>query len=135
MTTPLIVDDEPLQRLAVRMILERQPGLTLVGDAVIAPGLTRRLLDTFAHRLHSPVPDRNHDDSGRLHHLTRRERDVLARVASGRSNGEIAEDLHLAETTIKSHVSRILAKIAARTRVQAVAFAYGAGLVRPVLHM
>ncbi|MFE4962680.1 response regulator [Streptomyces sp. NPDC056660] len=225
MTTLLIVDDESPQRLAVRMILERQPGLTVVGetgngseavrmasalqpdivlmdvhmpgmdgaeatrrivdsgsrsrvlvlttfdleerdykalragasdfllkdarpeeliaavhavargDAVIAPDLTRKLLDTFAHRLHSPVPDQDHDDSGRLYHLTGREREVLTRVASGRSNGEIAEDLHLAETTIKSHVSRVLAKIGARTRVQAVAFAYEAGLVRPDLRM
>ncbi|AZQ40675.1 LuxR family transcriptional regulator [Streptomyces cyaneochromogenes] len=60
---------------------------------------------------------------------------MLARVASVRSNGEIAEDLHLAETTIKSHVSSILAKIGALTRVQAVAFAYDVGLVRPVPHM
>lgn len=166
MTTLLIVDDESPQRLAVRMILERQPGLTVVGetgngseavrmasalqpdivlmdvhmpgmdgteatgrivdsgsrsrvlvlttfdleervykalragasgfllkdarpeeliaavhavargDAVIAPSLTRKLLDTFAQRLHSPVPDQDHDDSGRLHHLTGREREV-----------------------------------------------------------
>ncbi|MFM9441145.1 hypothetical protein [Streptomyces acidiscabies] len=48
---------------------------------LIAPSLTRELLGTFAHRLHSPVPDQDHDDSGRLHHLTGREREVLARVA------------------------------------------------------
>ncbi|MDN3026103.1 LuxR C-terminal-related transcriptional regulator [Streptomyces sp. S.PB5] len=63
-----------------------------------------------------------------------RKNQFLARVASGRSNAENAEDLHLAETTIKSHVSSILATAGVRTRIQAVAFAYEAGLVRPVLH-
>ncbi|WP_435859123.1 response regulator transcription factor [Streptomyces neyagawaensis] len=111
MTTLLIVDEEPLPRPAVRVILGRHP---------------------FAHRLERSVPDQDHDDSGRLHHLTGREGEVLARVASGRSDGEIADDLHLAEATVKSHVSSILAKIGAGTRDQAVAFAYEVGLVGTV---
>jgi DNA-binding NarL/FixJ family response regulator len=97
------------------------------GDAVISPGLTRKLIDAFSNRL----PGHTGDQEKRLAVLTEREREVLTVVASGYSNAEVAEHLHLAETTVKSHVSRILAKIGARDRVQAVIFAYDAGLVRP----
>ncbi|MCA1271042.1 response regulator transcription factor [Streptomyces sp. 7G] len=97
------------------------------GDAVISPGLTRKLIDTFSDRLpgHSPQQQQ------RLTQLSDREREVLTAIASGWTNGEIAERLHLAESTVKSHISRILPKIAARDRVQAVIFAYDTGLVSP----
>ncbi|MEU2907927.1 response regulator transcription factor [Streptomyces globisporus] len=97
------------------------------GDAVIAPGLTRRLLDTFADRM----PGRTLEQNERLSTLTEREREVLTAMATGRSNTEIASQLSLAESTVKTHVSRVLAKLGARDRVQAVIFAYDAGLVRP----
>ncbi|MDR6981133.1 DNA-binding NarL/FixJ family response regulator [Streptomyces sp. 3330] len=99
-----------------------------VGDAVISPSLTRKLIDTFGDRLpggHSPQQQR------RLDGLTQREREVLTAIAGGWTNTEIAERLHLAESTVKSHIGRILAKIDARDRVQAVIFAYDTGLVRP----
>ncbi|RMB87025.1 response regulator transcription factor [Streptomyces shenzhenensis] len=97
------------------------------GDAVISPGLTRKLIDTFSDRLpgHSPQQQQ------RLAHLSDREREVLTAIATGWTNGEIAERLHLAESTVKSHITRILPKIGARDRVQAVIFAYDTGLVRP----
>ncbi|MGW0941441.1 response regulator [Streptomyces sp. NPDC002623] len=97
------------------------------GDAVIAPGLTRRLLDSFTDRL----PGRTPDQERQLSSLTQREREVLTAIASGWSNIEIGERLNLAESTVKTHVSRILAKIGVRDRVQAVIFAYDTGLVRP----
>jgi DNA-binding NarL/FixJ family response regulator len=94
------------------------------GDAVVAPRITRRLLDTFAHRLPGPgVLD------PRVDRLTNREREVLVEVARGLSNTEIAATLHLAEGTVKTHLSRILVKLELRDRVQAVVFAYEAGLV------
>ncbi|GAB7110907.1 response regulator transcription factor [Streptomyces phaeofaciens JCM 4814] len=97
------------------------------GDAVISPGLTRKLIDNFSDRLpgHSP------QQQSRLADLTPREREVLTAMATGWTNGEIAERLHLAESTVKSHIGRILTKIDARDRVQAVIFAYDTGLVRP----
>ncbi|MFF3379489.1 response regulator [Streptomyces sp. NPDC002680] len=97
------------------------------GDAVISPGVTRKLIDTFTSRRAGPAP--GHEL--RLADLTDREREVLTAMAGGANNTEIAERLHLAESTVKSHVSRILAKIGARDRVQAVIFAYDVGLVRP----
>jgi DNA-binding NarL/FixJ family response regulator len=97
------------------------------GNAVIAPGLTRKLLDTFADRLpgHTPAQERQLDA------LSNREREVLSGVASGWTNSEIADHLSLAESTVKAHVTHVLAKIGARDRVQAVIFAYDTGLVRP----
>nr|BFE57258.1 response regulator transcription factor [Dactylosporangium thailandense] len=98
------------------------------GDAVIAPALTRRLLDAFAHHLGGaarPAPD------PRLDTLTDREREILVAIGNGCTNGEIAERLVLAESTVKNHVGRVLAKIGARDRVQAVIIAYDLGLTRP----
>ncbi|MEU6251056.1 response regulator transcription factor [Streptomyces sp. NPDC047043] len=97
------------------------------GDAVITPALTRALIDAVRTQ---PVLRPLTGEAG-LATLTERERDVLTAVASGWSNTEIAVRLSIAPTTVKSHVSHILAKIGARARVQAVAFAYESGLVRP----
>ena len=96
------------------------------GDALLAPGVTRRLIAEFA-RLGAPraASRRNLDD------LTDRETEVLALVARGMSNAEIAAHLVLSEQTVKTHVSRILMKLALRDRAQAVVFAYESGLIRP----
>jgi DNA-binding NarL/FixJ family response regulator len=98
------------------------------GDAVVSPRITRRLLETFAH--HLPGGDTSADDQ-RLERLTSREREVLVEVGRGLSNTEIAAGLHLAEATVKTHLSRILLKLELRDRVQAVVFAYETRLVRP----
>lgn len=97
------------------------------GDAVIAPASTRRLLD----HLVTALPASRAAADGTLDALTAREREVLELMARGRSNGEIATDLVVAEATVKTHVNRILAKLEVRDRVQAVVAAYEAGLVRP----
>ena len=98
------------------------------GDAVVAPRVTRRLLDTFARRL--PTTAQKSRDQ-RLAQLTDRERDVLQALALGQSNQEIAASLVLSEATVKTHVSRILTKLDVRDRVQAVIFAYETRLVEP----
>ena len=96
------------------------------GDALLAPGVTRRLIAEFA-RLGAPraASRKNLED------LTERETEVLALVARGMSNAEIAAHLVVAEQTVKTHVSRVLMKLALRDRAQAVVFAYESGLVRP----
>jgi len=100
------------------------------GDAVIAPALTRRLLDAFAHHLDG-APEGQASADPRLDTLTDREREILVAIGRGWTNGEIAERLVLSESTVKTHVGRVLAKIGARDRVQAVIFAYDRGLTRP----
>jgi DNA-binding NarL/FixJ family response regulator len=103
------------------------------GDAVIAPSSTRRLLEHLMTTLPAP-PALDGEQIGAetaLERLTDREREVLVLMARGRSNSEIAGDLFVAEVTVKTHVGRILAKLAVRDRVQAVVFAYEMGLVRP----
>ncbi|MFF7639609.1 response regulator [Streptomyces canus] len=219
MTTVLVADDQPLQRMGVRMLLEGTPGLTPVGeaghgaeavrmaaelrpdvvlmdirmpgmdgieatrrivaaggrtrvlivttfdldeyayeglragaggfllkdarpeelvagihavatgDAVVAPRLTRRLLDAYTHRALAPADTPSAQDP-RLQTLTDREREVLVAIGRGRTNAEIAEHLVLTESTVKKHVGRVLAKIGARDRIQAVITAYDTGLVR-----
>jgi DNA-binding NarL/FixJ family response regulator len=99
------------------------------GDAVVAPAMTRRLLDTFTRQL-GPAPG-TAGDTDRLAMLSAREREVLLGMASGLTNSEIATQLVLSESTVKTHVSRVLAKTGARDRVHAVIIAYDAGLVRP----
>ncbi|GHH28299.1 response regulator [Streptomyces lanatus] len=104
------------------------------GDAVVAPALTRRLLDAYVHHLPTKNPtadDQPTDLDSRLATLTDREREILTVVGRGWTNTEIATRLHLAESTVKTHVGRILAKTASRDRVQAVILAYDTGLVKP----
>ncbi|MGH3712355.1 MAG: response regulator [Micromonosporaceae bacterium] len=97
------------------------------GEAVVAPRILRRLLDKFADHLPDPsaTPPRQFDD------LTQREREVLVLVAKGLSNSEIAAELHVSETTVKTHVGHLLTKLGLRDRVQAVVLAYESGLIRP----
>jgi DNA-binding NarL/FixJ family response regulator len=100
------------------------------GDAVVSPRVTRRLLEEYAHVL----PVSGAQQAGRypqLSALTEREREVLAAVAHGLSNTEIAASLSVSEATVKSHVGRILAKLGLRDRVQIVVLAYESGLMRP----
>ena len=94
------------------------------GDAVVAPSTTRRLLDHVAPTL-SPTPG-EHDP--RLALLTEREREVLLEVATGATNAEIAQNLYMAEGTVKTHIGRLLTKLQARDRVGLVLFAYENGL-------
>ncbi|WP_019074758.1 LuxR C-terminal-related transcriptional regulator [Streptomyces hokutonensis] len=101
--------------------------IVATGDAVITPGLTRALIDAVCEQ-RTPYPLDQHTGSDAF---TGRERDVLLAVASGWSNAEIAARLCIAPATVKSHVSHILAKIRARSRVQAVTYAYESGLVQP----
>jgi DNA-binding NarL/FixJ family response regulator len=97
------------------------------GDALLAPSVTRRLLDRVRDRLPGPSADADH----RLRELTERERDVFRLVARGLSNREIADELSLAEPTVKTHVSHVLLKLELRDRAGAVVLAYETGLVRP----
>ncbi|MEV3871117.1 response regulator transcription factor [Streptomyces sp. NPDC049906] len=101
------------------------------GDAVVAPGLTRRLLDAYARHLPDPAARDTAATDDRLASLTQRELEVLTVVGQGWTNPEIAARLHLAESTVKTHVGRILAKTGARDRIQAVILAYDTKLVRP----
>lgn len=97
------------------------------GDAVVAPTVTRRLLDSFSDNLGAPDPRAN----AQIDQLTEREREVFRLMARGRSNSEIAAELYVSETTVKTHVGNVLSKLGLRDRVQAVVFAYESGLVRP----
>ena len=100
------------------------------GDAVISPRVTRRLLEEYAQVL--PLsPGQREQRFPQLAALTEREREVLIAVARGLSNTEIAASLFVSEATVKSHVGRILSKLALRDRVQVVVLAYEAGLIQP----
>jgi DNA-binding NarL/FixJ family response regulator len=96
------------------------------GDALLAPEITRRMIEDYVRR---PRPRSAAPPA--LAELTARERQVLELIARGRSNAEIAAELFLSEPTVKTHVSRILAKLGLRDRVQAVVLAYESGLVQP----
>ena len=116
-----LLKDAPTRQLvdAIRIVAE--------GEALLAPAITRRLIERFARQPPPPpggVP-------AAFSELTARELEVLELIARGRSNGEIAEALVISDATVKSHVNRVLAKLGARDRVQLVVAAYEQGLVVP----
>jgi DNA-binding NarL/FixJ family response regulator len=113
-----LLKDRPPEELvaAVRVIA--------AGEALLAPSVTRRLIEEFA--LRAPTASRTELDE-----LTEREREVLVLMARGLSNAEIARALFVAETTVKTHVGRVLHKLRLRDRAQAVVLAYESGLVKP----
>lgn len=122
----LLKDAPPEQLLgAIRTVYE--------GDAVIAPSATRRLLEQMIPRLEAGHAGGVAEPGGvyaeKLALLTARERELLLLMARGLSNGEMTQELFVSEATVKTHVSHILAKLGARDRVQAVIFAYEAGLM------
>jgi DNA-binding NarL/FixJ family response regulator len=125
---------EALRAGASGFLLKRTPAADLIagirvvaaGEALLAPSVTRRLIDRFAHG-----PATRQTDARALEEITEREREVLALVARGLSNAEIAEQLVLSEGTVKTHVKRIFMKLDLRDRTQAVIFAYDVGLVEP----
>jgi DNA-binding NarL/FixJ family response regulator len=96
------------------------------GETLLAPAVTRRLIERYVRR---PSADTVHRE--RFAELTERELEVLHLIVRGLSNAEIGAELHLSEATVKTHVTRILAKLAVRDRVQAVVLAYESGLVEP----
>lgn len=115
-----LLKDTPPERLidAVHVVA--------AGEALLAPSVTRRLVEQFsaaAPAAATPAPG--------LDQLTERESEVLQAMARGMSNAEIAEALYVGETTVKTHVGRVLMKLAVRDRVQAVVVAYESGIVRP----
>jgi DNA-binding NarL/FixJ family response regulator len=97
------------------------------GDALLAPSVTRRVIEEFVRR----PPDSVRSVPPELEELTDRELEVLQLIAKGLSNAEIAKELFVSDTTVKTHVARILMKLRLRDRVQAVVFAYESGLVQP----
>ncbi|MET8687885.1 response regulator transcription factor [Streptomyces sp. NPDC004732] len=137
MLTTFDVDDyvyEALRAGASGFLLKDAPPADLIsavrvvaaGEALLAPSVTRRLIADFAAL--RPAPRK---DALRLNGLTPRETEVLALIARGLSNQEIADRLVLAEQTVKTHIGRVLSKLGLRDRAQAVIFAYESGLVTP----
>jgi len=114
-----LLKDRPPEELveAIRIVAS--------GDALLAPSITRRLIEEFSRRPAAPAPP------AELAELTDREREVLVLMARGLSNAEIAAQLFVAETTVKTHVGRVLHKFRLRDRAQAVVLAYESGLVQP----
>ena len=114
-----LLKDRPPEELvhAVRVVA--------AGDALLAPAVTRRLIEEFAHRPEAPAPPRALDE------LTEREREVLRPHGPRPLEREIAAALFVAETTVKTHVGRVLHKLGLRDRAQAVVLAYESGLVQP----
>jgi len=118
----LVKDIEPVELVhAIRVVH--------AGDALLSPGVTRRLIEEFAARAKPPQPARQ--ITALMDQLTDREREVVALVAAGLSNDEIAERLVVSPATAKTHVSRAMIKLGARDRAQVVVLAYESGLVRP----
>ncbi|MEV6973894.1 response regulator transcription factor [Kitasatospora sp. NPDC093806] len=138
MLTTFDVDDyvyEALRAGASGFLLKDAPPADLIaavrvvaaGEALLAPSVTRRLIEDFARTR----PAKRHDPTLRVDGLTPRETEVLELIARGLSNQEIAARLVLAEQTVKTHIGRILAKLDLRDRAQAVVLAYESGLVTP----
>jgi DNA-binding NarL/FixJ family response regulator len=125
---------EALRAGASGFLLKEAPRADLIaairvaaaGDALLAPSVTKRLIEAFVARPAATLPS-----PSRLASLTPRERDILLLVARGRSNLEIARDLVVSEATVKTHVAHLLAKLGLRDRVQAVILAYETGAVTP----
>jgi DNA-binding NarL/FixJ family response regulator len=115
-----LLKDVPAEQLAAGIRLVAQ------GDALLAPSVTRRLIKEFSRS----APGRREQPAG-LDELTPRELEVFRLMARGLSNAEIAAELIVSETTVKTHVARILMKLGVRDRVQAVVLAYESGLVAP----
>jgi DNA-binding NarL/FixJ family response regulator len=115
-----LLKDVPPEQLAagVRVVA--------AGEALLAPSITRRLVEEFAHNRRAPA-----EPPPALEELTPRELEVFKLLARGLSNAEIAGDLVVSETTVKTHVARVLMKLGLRDRVQAVVLAYEAGVVTP----
>jgi DNA-binding NarL/FixJ family response regulator len=117
----LLKDTEPADLVsAVRLVA--------AGDSLLSPRMTRRLIAEFAARAKQPRP------ASELDRLTERERQVMALVAGGLSNDEIARELVMSPATARTHVSRAMIKLGARDRTQLAVFAYETGLVRPGWH-
>ena len=115
----LLKDTEPVELLrALRVVAE--------GEALLAPTVTRRLIAEFVNR-----PENRRVDTSAVREVTEREREVLALVAGGLSNEEIAAQLVISKATARTHVSRIMTKVGARDRAQLVVLAYESGLVSP----
>ncbi|MER6788448.1 response regulator transcription factor [Streptomyces sp. NPDC000658] len=115
-----LVKDAPAEEILVTV------RAVLRGQVMVSPSLTRRLVERFVLSAPAAAPAQR----SRLAVLTSREREVLALVARGLANGEIADSLFVGETTVKTHLGRVLTKLGLRDRVQAVIFAYESGLVR-----
>ena len=113
-----------LKRSSPEVLIE---GIKVIasGDGLLAPSVTRRLIQEFARQPGPPAPP-----AAPLETLTQREREVLALIGAGLSNGELAARLYISEATVKTHVKRILMKLGLRDRIQAVVLAYETGLVR-----
>jgi DNA-binding NarL/FixJ family response regulator len=137
MLTTFDLDDyvyEALRAGASGFLLKDSPRHDLIaavraaaaGDALLAPSVTRQLIEAFARRPPEAAPS-----PSRLASLTAREKDVLLLLARGRSNAEIATTLFVSDATVKTHVGNVLAKLGLRDRVQAVILAYETGLVTP----
>jgi DNA-binding NarL/FixJ family response regulator len=115
----MLKDAPPEEMLAAVEIVAR-------GDALLAPAVTRAVIEEFA--LRSPAPAR---EPVEVEQLTKREAEVLQLLARGRSNGEIAQELYLSQATVRTHVAHVLQKLNLRDRIHAVIYAYETGLVRP----
>ena len=115
-----LLKDVPAEQLAA--------GVRVVagGEALLAPSITRRLVEEFAHNRRTPAKP-----PPALEELTPRELEVFKLIARGLSNAEVAAELIVGETTVKTHVARVLMKLGLRDRVQAVVLAYEAGVVTP----
>ncbi|MFE3202494.1 response regulator [Embleya sp. NPDC059237] len=115
-----LVKDAPAEEILVTV------RAVLRGEVMVAPSLTRRLVERFVRHAPAPAPAQRE----LLATLTDREREVLALIARGLANGEIADRLFVGETTVKTHLGRILTKLGLRDRIHAVIFAYESGLIR-----